>query len=126
MLESTMVVWVGEFGRTPKISSNGGRDHWPQCYCAMVAGGGVESGIRSRRVGQTRRVPGFSGQVRPRRPGGDDAARRSGVAPDVGDHAMRSGRPLPGVARHADRGDFGVTARLSRGPPASGGDRRNL
>jgi hypothetical protein len=44
MLDSTMVVWVGEFGRTPKISSNGGRDHWPQCYCAVVAGGGAKAG----------------------------------------------------------------------------------
>jgi hypothetical protein len=44
MLDSTMVVWVGEFGRTPKISSNGGRDHWPQCYSAVLAGGGVKRG----------------------------------------------------------------------------------
>lgn len=44
MLESTMVVWVGEFGRTPRISSNGGRDHWPQCYSAVVAGGGAKKG----------------------------------------------------------------------------------
>ena len=44
MLDTTMVVWVGEFGRTPKISSNGGRDHWPQCYCAVVAGGGAKAG----------------------------------------------------------------------------------
>ncbi len=44
MLDSTLVVWVGEFGRTPKISSNGGRDHWPQCYSAVLAGGGVKRG----------------------------------------------------------------------------------
>ena len=44
MLDTTMVVWVGEFGRTPKISSNGGRDHWPQCYSAVVAGGGAKAG----------------------------------------------------------------------------------
>ena len=40
-----MVVWVGEFGRTPRISSNGGRDHWPQCYSAVLAGGGAKKGI---------------------------------------------------------------------------------
>lgn len=45
MLEDTLVVWVGEFGRTPKISSNGGRDHWPQCYCAVLAGGGAKKGF---------------------------------------------------------------------------------
>ena len=45
MLEQTLVVWVGEFGRTPKISGNGGRDHWPQCYVAVVAGGGTKPGF---------------------------------------------------------------------------------
>ncbi|CAN5540322.1 DUF1501 domain-containing protein [soil metagenome] len=44
LLETTLVVWVGEFGRTPKISSNGGRDHWPACYNAVLAGGGVKQG----------------------------------------------------------------------------------
>ncbi|MDY3560920.1 DUF1501 domain-containing protein [Gemmata sp. JC673] len=45
MLDSTLVVWVGEFGRTPRISSNGGRDHWPQCYSAVLAGGGAKKGF---------------------------------------------------------------------------------
>jgi len=45
LLESTLVVWVGEFGRTPKISNNGGRDHWPQCYVAVLAGGGTKRGF---------------------------------------------------------------------------------
>ena len=44
LLDTTLVVWVGEFGRTPRISSNGGRDHWPQCYNAVLAGGGVKTG----------------------------------------------------------------------------------
>ena len=44
LLDSTLVVWVGEFGRTPKISSNGGRDHWPHCYTAVLAGGGTKAG----------------------------------------------------------------------------------
>lgn len=44
MLERTLVVWVGEFGRTPKISKNGGRDHWSQCYTAVLAGGGTKAG----------------------------------------------------------------------------------
>lgn len=44
LLDTTLVVWVGEFGRTPKISSNGGRDHWPACYNAVLAGGGTRKG----------------------------------------------------------------------------------
>ncbi len=44
LLDEVLVVWVGEFGRTPRISSNGGRDHWPQCYTAVLAGGGVRRG----------------------------------------------------------------------------------
>ena len=45
LLDTTLVVWAGEFGRTPRISSNGGRDHWPQCYSAVVAGGGMKKGF---------------------------------------------------------------------------------
>lgn len=45
LLEDTLVVWVGEFGRTPNISSNGGRDHWPHCYTAVLAGGGTKAGM---------------------------------------------------------------------------------
>lgn len=44
MLDSTTVCMVGEFGRTPKVNDRG-RDHWPQCYSAMLAGGGVKGGI---------------------------------------------------------------------------------
>lgn len=44
LLDSTLVVWMGEFGRTPKINANAGRDHWPQCYTALLAGGGVKRG----------------------------------------------------------------------------------
>jgi hypothetical protein len=44
LLETTLVVWVGEFGRAPKINKLAGRDHWPQCYTALLAGGGVKAG----------------------------------------------------------------------------------
>jgi uncharacterized protein (DUF1501 family) len=44
LLESTLVVAVGEFGRTPKINDKAGRDHWNQCYSALIAGGGVIGG----------------------------------------------------------------------------------
>eukprot|EP00913_Durusdinium_trenchii_P010863 g10192.t1 len=45
LLDETLVVWMGEFGRTPKINANISRDHWPQCYTALLAGGGVKRGF---------------------------------------------------------------------------------
>jgi hypothetical protein len=45
MLESTLVIWMGEFGRTPKINDKASRDHWPQCYSILLAGGGVKRGF---------------------------------------------------------------------------------
>ncbi len=44
LLDETLVVWMGEFGRTPKINANASRDHWPTCYTALLAGGGVKRG----------------------------------------------------------------------------------
>ena len=44
LLDETLVVWMGEFGRTPKINKNASRDHWPNCYSVLLAGGGVKAG----------------------------------------------------------------------------------
>lgn len=44
LLDTTLVVAMGEFGRTPTINQNGGRDHWPDCYSVLLAGGGVHGG----------------------------------------------------------------------------------
>ncbi len=44
LLDETLVLWMGEFGRTPKINKNVSRDHWPQCYSVLLAGGGVKRG----------------------------------------------------------------------------------
>jgi hypothetical protein len=44
LLESTLVVWMGDFGRTPLINNTAGRDHWPQCYSVVLAGGGIRGG----------------------------------------------------------------------------------
>ena len=44
LLDETIVVAVGEFGRTPKINGKAGRDHWHQCYSGLVAGGGIRGG----------------------------------------------------------------------------------
>jgi hypothetical protein len=50
LLDQTLVVWMGEFGRTPAINANAGRDHFPEAYSAVLAGGGIRSG---QVVGQT-------------------------------------------------------------------------
>ncbi len=44
LLDSTTIIWMGEFGRTPRINSNGGRDHFPAAWSAVLAGGGVKGG----------------------------------------------------------------------------------
>ena len=95
MLDDTLVVWVGEFGRTPKISSNGGRDHWPQCYCAVLAGGGTKRGFV---YGSSDKLGAYAtaGQARP-----EDLAATMfealGIDPDA-EVKDKLNRPLP-VAR---------------------------
>ena len=44
MLERTLVVVMGEFGRSPKINAAAGRDHWNFCYSLLLAGGGIKPG----------------------------------------------------------------------------------
>jgi hypothetical protein len=44
MLEKTLVVWMGEFGRTPKINPSAGRDHFPRVFNVALAGGGIKGG----------------------------------------------------------------------------------
>jgi uncharacterized protein (DUF1501 family) len=44
LLDSTLVVGLGEFGRTPRVNKGGGRDHWPDCFSVVLAGGGVRGG----------------------------------------------------------------------------------
>ncbi len=45
LLEETLVVLMGEFGRTPRFNRAGGRDHWPHCFSVVLAGGGVRGGL---------------------------------------------------------------------------------
>jgi hypothetical protein len=44
LLESTTIIWMGEFGRTPKINQGKGRDHYPNAWAAVLAGGGIKGG----------------------------------------------------------------------------------
>ncbi|HWB00973.1 MAG TPA: DUF1501 domain-containing protein [Pirellulales bacterium] len=44
LLDTTLVIWMGEFGRTPKINGTGGRDHYPLAWSAVLGGGGIHGG----------------------------------------------------------------------------------
>ncbi len=65
LLQETLVVAMGEFGRTPKVNPAGGRDHWPQCWSIMFAGGGVKGG---QVVGESDEI-GAAPKTRPVSPG---------------------------------------------------------
>lgn len=64
LLDETLVVWMGEFGRSPKINANGGRDHWGHVFSTALAGGGVQGGAV---YGQSDRQGGYplEGRVEP-------------------------------------------------------------
>lgn len=56
LIRETLVVVMGEFGRTPKINTQGGRDHWARAYSVLIAGAGVHEGLihgKSDRVGES-------------------------------------------------------------------------
>ena len=96
LLDNTMVVAMGEFGRTPKINPAGGRDHWPQCWTMSMAGGGVKGGQvvgASDEIGaypKDRPVPAARGR-------GDDAA---GLGIKLENELPGpQGRPMPMVDR---------------------------
>ena len=44
LLDSTLVIWMGEFGRSPQITSGGGRNHWARAWSSVLAGGGIRGG----------------------------------------------------------------------------------
>jgi hypothetical protein len=91
LLDSTLVIAMGEFGRTPKLNAQGGRDHWPRVFSVVLAGGGVPGG---QVIGASDRV-GESPSERPVTP--SDLARTIytllGVNPD-GELWTRDGRPV--------------------------------
>ncbi len=64
MLDETLIVWMGEFGRSPKINPAGGRDHWGHVFSVALAGGGVQGGAV---YGQSDRHGGYpvDGRVEP-------------------------------------------------------------
>lgn len=56
LLAETLVVVMGEFGRTPKINSQGGRDHWAHCFSVALAGAGIPAGQSHRSQRSARRI----------------------------------------------------------------------
>src|SRR5262249_5702137 len=56
LLDSTLIVWCGEFGRTPKLNPSGGRDHWGHVFSCALAGAGVRGGFVH---GASDRIGGF-------------------------------------------------------------------
>jgi hypothetical protein len=65
LLDETLVVVMGEFGRTPRINENAGRDHWPNCFSVALAGAGIPGG---RHVGATDKLGAYPSD-RPVTPG---------------------------------------------------------
>jgi hypothetical protein len=53
LLDDTLVIWMGEFGRTPKINGKGGRDHWAKAWSTVLVGGGIKGG---QAIGKTDRT----------------------------------------------------------------------
>ena len=48
LLDDTAIMWMGEFGRTPRINGNAGRDHWARSWSVVVGGGRLQAGHRGR------------------------------------------------------------------------------
>lgn len=92
LLDETLVVWFGEFGRTPRFNGNGGRDHWGHCFSLALAGGGIRGGV-VHGVSDRQAAYALDGQVRPC----DLIAtilHCLGIAPDD-EIRDAEGRPLP-------------------------------
>lgn len=91
LLDETLVVWVGEFGRSPKINPSAGRDHWGHVFSAALAGGGVRGGTVHGQSDRDGAYP-LEGRVEPQ----DLAAtifHCLGIAPDTVIYD-RVGRPV--------------------------------
>src|SRR5262249_24053736 len=92
LLDETLLVWCGEFGRTPKINKDAGRDHWPQCYTVLLAGGGVRGGTVHGASDPTGAVP----KDNPVRPGDVAAPMFAALGLDPAAEVRdQLGRPFP-------------------------------
>ena len=93
LLDSTIVVWMGDFGRTPIINKNAGRDHWPQCYSMVLSGGGIRGG---QVIGESDRTAAYP-RLRPVAPADIHATvfQALGYEPHNVTYHTADGRPTP-------------------------------
>jgi uncharacterized protein (DUF1501 family) len=92
LLETTLVVAMGEFGRTPRLNARGGRDHWPGVWSVLFAGGGVRGG---QVIGASDRL-GAEPQDRPVTPAEVAASVYRALGIDLATQLPGpDGRPLP-------------------------------
>ncbi len=123
LLDTTLIVWMGEFGRTPKINQQKGRDHCPNAWSTVLAGGGIKGG---QAVGKTSKD-------------GTTVEDRPATAPDLlatrlhgAGHRPREAEPVErrpadphrGQAVQADQGGRGVTPHTNSLAPAAKGSER--
>ncbi|OYP29377.1 DUF1501 domain-containing protein [Rhodopirellula sp. MGV] len=97
MLESTMVVWMGEFGRTPRINGSSGRDHFPDAWSVALAGGAIAGG---QVYGKTSR-DGMEVTDHPVHAQDLFATMLEGVGINSADSNMKGDRPIPLVDEDA-------------------------
>ena len=96
LLTNTMVVATGEFGRTPKVNPAGGRDHWPQCWTMLMAGGPFKGGTV---IGSSDDI-GAAPKDRPVTPAEIAASVYQGLGIDISiELPGAQGRPIPLVDR---------------------------
>jgi hypothetical protein len=93
LLDTTLVVWMGDFGRTPLINADAGRDHWPQCYSMVLAGCGIRGG---QVVGESDATGSYP-RTRPVTPADIHATvfTALGYDPHTISYQSPEGRPLP-------------------------------
>ena len=93
LLDETLVIWMGDFGRTPKINGDAGRDHWPGCYSVVLAGGGVRGG---QVIGASDKIGAYP-ELRPITPADIHASVFRALGYDASAITFQShdGRPVP-------------------------------
>jgi hypothetical protein len=102
LLESTLVIWMGEFGRTPQINDNAGRDHWPASWSVVLGG----AGIRGGQVYGATEADGVAVADKPLRASGLMATiiRALGLDPET-TNPSNIGRPIPLADHGAEAAD---------------------
>jgi len=94
LLDQTLVVWMGEFGRSPKVNARAGREHWPHVQSVILAGGGIKGGAV---YGASDRIGAYPADL-PVRPAdlGATLLHLLGVRPETELHD-RAGRPFRAI-----------------------------